>query len=221
MTPRDHLAPFRESLRPWLVLGRNTIPVLGVHVLGWSEGITVFEIWFDGLSAFAAMFALQLWAFARDDSDLFAPPAGMPAWLGVVLAPVHVLAAFLLLGIPYWFVLGALHATVLDGAFWQSLPGRPWLLAALGAALVSNVVEQARRGFGRMSAAQRREEFNWEFHIHLAKIVALLIVGFFIPLAGITAVMLALSYVEIYPLRALRILGAEHTAEPPERRRLD
>ena len=53
--PRSHLAPFREGSRPWLVLARNAMPVVGVHALDWSPAVAVFEIWFDGVTALAAM----------------------------------------------------------------------------------------------------------------------------------------------------------------------
>jgi hypothetical protein len=39
------------------VLARNLIPVVGIYGFGWSAALAVFNYWFDGLSALAAIVA--------------------------------------------------------------------------------------------------------------------------------------------------------------------
>jgi hypothetical protein len=59
-----------------------------------------------------------------------------------------------------------------------------------------------------MSEVELRREFNWDIRMHLARVITIMMVGFFFrggPL--IVVLLLALSYVEIYPMRALRFFG--------------
>ncbi len=220
--PRSHLAPFREGSRAWLVLARNAIPVIGVHALGWSPAVAVFEIWFDGVTALAAMIALHLRAFALTE-PVFKIPLGIPADIGRrVQWGLLVTVWLLLLGllaIPYWFALVFFNAGLFRPGFWAGLPGDPWLVLALLYVLASNIAEEFRRGYEGMSAAQARREFNWDFSMHLARIGVLLLTGFFFGRYIIIPLALALSYVEIYPMRSLRLMGGDSTLEPGNDRR--
>ena len=114
--PRSHMTPFLESPRPWLVLARNMIPVLGIYLLGWSSDVIVFEIWFDGAASLGVMLAFQLKAFDLHDPDHFGAPTNVHPWLRNLWLVLPWAAAFLILGIPYWFTLLALHTDILrDG----------------------------------------------------------------------------------------------------------
>src|SRR6266436_5422219 len=53
----QHLREFASNPHAWAVLGRNLIPVVGVYGFGWSAGLIVFNYWFDGLTALAAITA--------------------------------------------------------------------------------------------------------------------------------------------------------------------
>jgi hypothetical protein len=85
--------------------------------------------------------------------------------------------------------------------------------------VVSNIIEESRRGYERMSDKEIRLEFNWDFSMHLARVAALLLVAFVLRLGLIIALALALSYVEIYPMRTLRFLGGDRTLEADNRNR--
>lgn len=215
--PRSHLAPFREGSRAWLVLARNAIPVVGVHALGWSPAVAVFEIWFDGVTALAAMIALHLRAFALTE-PVFKIPAGIPADIGRRAQWGLLLTVWLLLlgllAIPYWFALFFFNAGLFRPGFWAGLAGDPWLVLALLYVLASNIAEEFRRGYEGMSAAQARLEFNWDFSMHLARIGTLMVAGFFFGRYIIIPLALALSYIEIYPMRSLRLMGGDSTLEP-------
>lgn len=214
--PRSHLAPFREGSRAWLVLARNAIPVVGVHALDWSPAVAVFEIWFDGVTALAAMIALHLRAFARTD-PVAKIPDGIPPEIGRRVQWGLMLTVWLLLlgllAIPYWFALFFFNAGLFRPGFWAALPGDPWLMLALLYVLASNVAEEFRRGYDTMGATQARLEFNWDFSMHLARIGAILFAAFFFGQYVIVPLALALCYVEIYPMRSLRLMGGDATLE--------
>jgi hypothetical protein len=210
---RSHFAPFAEGPRAWLVLVRNAIPVIGFYWLGWSADVIAFQLWFSGVTALAAMLALHLRAFARTEGGRLKPPPNMPAQvMPGVLAAVW-LILWLLLGLPYWFTLLFLGVAVFDNGFWNLAAGDPGVVATLLLVAVSNLVEESRRGYERMSTAEVRLEFNWDFSMHLARVAAMLLVTFVLRLGLIVGLALALSYVEIYPMRTLRFLGGDRTLE--------
>src|SRR5712671_3164048 len=53
----QHLQELASRPHAWAVIARNLIPVVGVYGFGWSTGLTVFNYWFDGLTALAAITA--------------------------------------------------------------------------------------------------------------------------------------------------------------------
>src|SRR2546426_11152575 len=53
----QHLRELTSRPHAWAVLGRNLIPVVGIYGFGWSAGLIVFNYWFDGLTALAAITA--------------------------------------------------------------------------------------------------------------------------------------------------------------------
>ncbi len=53
----QHLRELASRPHAWAVIARNLIPVVGVYGFGWSAGLTVFNYWFDGLTALAAISA--------------------------------------------------------------------------------------------------------------------------------------------------------------------
>ncbi len=53
----QHLREFASRPDVWVVLGRNMIPVVGIYAFGWSASVCVFNYWFDGLTALAAIVA--------------------------------------------------------------------------------------------------------------------------------------------------------------------
>src|SRR5437660_7016847 len=53
----QHLRELASRPDAWAVLARNLIPVVGIYGFGWSAALTVFNYWFDGLTALAAIVA--------------------------------------------------------------------------------------------------------------------------------------------------------------------
>ena len=52
-----HLRELASRPHAWGVLARNLIPVVGIYGFGWSAALAVFNYWFDGLTALAAIVA--------------------------------------------------------------------------------------------------------------------------------------------------------------------
>lgn len=208
--------PFKESAHPWLVLARNAIPVAGVYWFGWTVNEVLLQLWFAGVTALAAMLAFQILAFAsrEDGSYRDVPFASSP--FGV---PVFWLMALLLLGSPYWFLL--LIVVVVSNLTWTGLlvPVSGIALALL-AVMISNIAEEAGRGYGRMTNAEIRVEFNWNFSMHLARLCVIFSFAcFFWSNVIILPMLLGLSCVEIYPMQALRLFGGHKTLDKENERR--
>ncbi|HET6886843.1 MAG TPA: DUF6498-containing protein [Candidatus Udaeobacter sp.] len=53
----QHLRELASRPGAWALLARNLIPVVGIYGFGWSAALAVFNYWFDGLSAVAAIVA--------------------------------------------------------------------------------------------------------------------------------------------------------------------
>src|SRR5499433_1719549 len=53
----QHLREFASRPDAWVILARNMIPVVGIYGFGWSAALSVFNYWFDGLTALAAILA--------------------------------------------------------------------------------------------------------------------------------------------------------------------
>ena len=53
----QHLRELASRPHAWAVLARNLIPVVGIYAFGWSAALSVFNYWFDGLTALAAIVA--------------------------------------------------------------------------------------------------------------------------------------------------------------------
>src|SRR5881296_4158453 len=53
----QHLRELASRPGAWTILARNLIPVVGIYGFGWSAALAVFNYWFDGLTAVAAIVA--------------------------------------------------------------------------------------------------------------------------------------------------------------------
>ena len=102
---------------------------------------------------------------------------------------------------------------VFKDGFWPSILHQEIIISLL-VILLSNTLEQLIRRYDQMRNPKIRLEFNWEFKMHLVRIAVILLVVFFANWLGLIIwLALALSYVEIYPMRALRFFGGDHTLE--------
>src|SRR5437667_9925915 len=103
----QHLREFASRPGAWVVLARNMIPVVGIYAFGWSAAVAVFNYWFDGLSAVAAIVAAMIPPALRDtqtkrDHATFSGNVVRGVFVWLLLVGV--------VGLPYWIVLIPLPA---------------------------------------------------------------------------------------------------------------
>ena len=69
----QHLREFASRPGAWVVLARNMIPVVGIYAFGWSAAVAVFNYWFDGLTALAAIVAAMIPRALRETQSKAGP----------------------------------------------------------------------------------------------------------------------------------------------------
>jgi len=173
----------------------------------------MFDFCFDGLTALGAMLAFQILAFVRNSPATFRVPSDIPPISLPILLIVFWLFIFLVLSVPYWFMLLIFHFAYFKAGFWGIVFGNLSLIIACLVLLFTNSVEQSERNYQSMPDSQIRLEFDWEFHMHLTRVAAILLLTFLLSHYIIIPLALSLSYIELYPLKALRSFGGFSTLE--------
>src|SRR5207247_9240430 len=96
-----HLPDFAARPGAWLVVARNIIPVVGIYAFGWSAAVSVFNYWFDGLTALAAIVAALIPRVLRETQS----KKDHATLVGNVVRGVFVwLLLFGIFGFAYWIV---------------------------------------------------------------------------------------------------------------------
>src|SRR5215831_9047134 len=129
----QHLREFSSRPHAWAVLARNLIPVVGVYGFGWSAGLTVFNYWFDGLTALAAIMAALVPRALRETQKKSA---------GLTITIVRGVFTWIFLvgiiGLPYWIVLAPLHTLLLGENLRHQLAHSPGLWFTFGSIAASH-----------------------------------------------------------------------------------
>ena len=125
----QHLRELASRRDAWLVLARNLIPVVGIYGFGWSAALAVFNYWFDGLTALAAIVAALIPRALRETQ-----PKSLGATSAEKLVRGAVTWIFLvgIVGLPYWIVLIPLHDLLLGDELRRQLAHSPALWFTFG-----------------------------------------------------------------------------------------
>jgi len=206
-TPRPIAPPpFSQHLRElasrpdaWTVLARNLIPVVGIYGFGWSAGLAVFNYWFDGLTAVAAIVAAIIPRCIRETQTKKATLVGnilrgIVAWIFLVG----------IVGLPYWIVLIPLHDLLLGNELRRELAQSPALWLTFGSLAASHFWKAFRMGYDTMPDQELKQRARWDLYLLILRAVAMFIMaahGLYFILVPLMA--LLLSYLEIWPERAL------------------
>jgi len=193
---------FRElTSRPdaWAVLARNLIPVVGIYGFGWSAALAVFNYWFDGLTAVAAIVAAIIPRCIRETQRKKATMVGnilrgIVAWIFLVG----------IVGFPYWIVLIPLHDLLLGNELRRELTQSPALWFTFGSLAASHFWKAFRMGYDTMPDQELKQRARWDLYLLILRAVAMFIMaahGLYFILVPLMA--LLLSYLEIWPERAL------------------
>ena len=98
----QHLRELASRRDAWLILVRNFIPVVGIYFFGWSAGLSVFNYWFDGFTALAAIIAALVPRALRETQPDSVDPAtrlALGAFVWAFLVAIVGLIIILLKGI--------------------------------------------------------------------------------------------------------------------------
>jgi hypothetical protein len=197
----QHLREFASRPDAWAVLGRNLIPVVGIYGFGWSAALCVFNYWFDGLIALAAIVAAVIpRALGETQSK-----TGRVTWVGTVVRGV-VTWIFLvgIVGLPYWIVLIPLHDLLLGNELRRQLANSPALWFTFGSLAGSHFWKAFRMGYDTMPDKELKQRARWDIYLLILRAMAMFIMaahGLAFILVPLMA--LVLSYLEIWPERAL------------------
>src|SRR5205809_3077734 len=197
----QHLRELRSRPDAWLVLARNLIPVVGIYGFSWSAALAVFNYWFDGLTALAAIVAALIPRALRETQ-----PKSVGATLAKNLVRGAVTWIFLvaIVGLPYWVVLIPLHDLLLGDKLRRQLAHSPALWFTFGSLAAGHFWKAFQSGYDAMPDQELKQRVRWDVYLLILRAMAMFIMaahGLAFILVPLMA--LLLSYFEIWPERAL------------------
>ena len=197
----QHLREFASSPYAWGVLARNLIPVVGIYGFGWSAGLSVFNYWFDGLTALAAILAALVPRALRET-------AKKSESQNIVLKIVRGLLVWLFLvgiiGLPYWIVLIPLHPLMFGEDVRHQLAHSPTLWGTFGLLAAGHVWKAFGAGYDGMPDDQLKQRVRWDVYLLMLRAIAMFMMaahGLYFIIVPLMA--LLLTYFEIWPERVL------------------
>ena len=206
----QHLREFAGNRHAWAVLGRNLIPVVGIYGFGWSTALAVFNYWFDGLVAVAAITAAMVPRALRESQG----KPGVGGGLAKNIFSGLLTWAFLvgIVGLPYWIVLIPLHDLLLGTELRRALAESPALWFTFGSLAAGHFWKAFRSGYDTMPDKELRQRARWDVYLLVLRAVAMFVMaahglGFvLVPLMA-----LVLTYFEIWPERVLGAVFGDPT----------
>ena len=197
----QHLREFASRPDAWVILARNMIPVVGIYGFGWSAALSVFNYWFDGLTALGAILAALIPRALRETQ----PKSGHMTWLGSVVRGVSTWIFLVgIVGLPYWIVLIPLHDLLLGEELRRQLAHSPVLWFTFGSLAASHFWKAFQMGYDTMPDKELKQRARWDVYLLILRAIAMFIMaahGLYFILVPLMA--LLLSYLEIWPERAL------------------
>jgi len=197
----QHLREFASRRDAWVVLARNMIPVVGIYAFGWSAAVAVFNYWFDGLTAVAAIVAALVPRALRETRT----KADHATLAGNVVRGVFVwLLLVVFVGLPYWIVLIPLHDLLLSNELRRQLAQSPALWFTFGSLAASHFWRALRMGYDTMPDKELKQKVRWDLYLLILRAMAMFIMaahGLYFILVPLMA--LLLTYLEVWPSRAI------------------
>jgi len=197
----QHLREFASRPDAWVVLARNTIPVVGIYAFGWSAAVCVFNYWFDGLTAVAAIVAALVPRALRETQT----KADHATLAGNIVRGVFVWLLLVgIVGLPYWIVLIPLHDLLLGNELWRQLAESPVLWFTFGSLAASHFWKAFRMGYDTMPDKELKQRVRWDLYLLILRAIAMFIMaahGLYFILVPLMA--LLLTYLEVWPDRAI------------------
>src|SRR5213595_2373796 len=202
----QHLRELASRPGAWAVLARNLIPVVGIYGFGWSAALAVFNYWFDGLTAVAAIVAALIPRALRETQPKSTGVMSMAA--NSVRGVVTWIFLVGIVGLPYWIVLIPLHDLLLGDELRRQLAHSPALWFTFGSLAASHFWKAFRMGYDTMPDKELKQRARWDIYLLILRALAMFMMAahalyfILVPLMA-----LLLSYLEIWPERALGAVG--------------
>jgi Family of unknown function (DUF6498) len=197
----QHLRELASRPDAWQVIARNLIPVVGIYGFGWSAALAVFNYWFDGLTAIAAIVAALIPRALRETQK----KSDGATWFGNVVRGVFIWILLVgVIGLPYWIVLIPLHDLLLGDELRRELAHSPALWFAFGSLAAGHFWKAFQVGYDAMPDKELKQRVRWDVYLLILRAMAMFIMaaqGLAFILVPLMA--LLLSYFEIWPERAL------------------
>src|SRR5437773_8529709 len=197
----QHLRELASRRDAWAVLARNLIPVVGIYGFGWSAALAVFNYWFDGLTALAAIVAALIPRALRETQ----PKSVGANWvMNVVRGVVTWIFLVGIVGLPYWIVLIPLHDLLLGNELRRQLAHSPVLWLTFGSLAAGHFWKAFQSGYDTMPDNQLKQRVRWDVYLLVLRAIAMFMMaahGLAFILVPLMA--LVLSYFEIWPERVL------------------
>src|SRR5947207_4118403 len=221
----QHLRELRSRPDAWLVLARNLIPVVGIYGFGWSAALAVFNYWFDGLTALAAIVAALIPRALRETQP---KSVGASAVVNVVRGVATWIFLVGIVGLPYWIVLIPLHDLLLGNELRRELAHSPALWLTFGSLAAGHFWKAFHLGYDALPDNQLKQRVRWDVYLLMLRALAMFMMaahGLAFILVPLMA--LLLSYFEIWPERVLGAVFGDpsrlyepHPDDPASKRRL-
>jgi hypothetical protein len=198
----QHLREFAARRDAWLILARNLIPVVGIYLFAWSASLAVFNYWFDGLSALAAIVAALVPRAMRETRP---PPQNMIERVeGFLLGIVVWVFLVGIVGLPYWIVLIPLNGILLSDELRQQIIASPALWATFGVLAVGHFWKASHVGYDMLPENDLKQRARSDLYLLVLRAVAMFMMaaqGLVFILVPLMA--LLLTYFEVWPERVL------------------
>ena len=199
----QHLREFASRRDAWLILARNLIPVVGIYAFHWSAALAVFNYWFDGLSALAAIVAAMVpRAIRESQSKEKTARASLEAMILKGILTWILLVA--IIGVPYWIVLIPLHDLLLGDDLRTQLLQTPslWLMFAVLAG--GHFWKAFHVGYDTLPENELKQRARWDIYLLVLRAMAMfMMAGHGLAFILVPLMALLLSYFEIWPARVL------------------
>lgn len=197
---RQHLQEIAQRHEVWPMLIRNFVPVIGVYGLGWSAGLAVFTVWFDGLVALLATIAMLV---PRALRETMPAPVGLFDRATRVAGEVFVWVFLaVILALPYWIVLIPLHPLMFAPDVVDELTHSSALWLTFGAIAAQNAWQAWRVGYEDLPERELKQQLRWNVYLLILRAIGMFMLAqFAFLLVPLLAVLLC--YLEIWPERAL------------------
>jgi hypothetical protein len=195
----QHLREFAARRDAWMILARNLIPVVGIYAFGWSAALAVFNYWFDGLAALAAITAAMVPRAMRETRK--AEDGAVKRMLGGILTWVFLVG---IVGVPYWIVLIPLNDLLLGEELRAQLLHSPALWLTFGLLAGQHFWKAFHVGYDTMPEKELKQRARWDIYLLILRALAMfMMAGHGLAFVLVPLMSLLLTYFEVWPERVL------------------